>query len=128
MGYTLRPAGFRTALFAPGLFKGGPPATLVVSPGPWSEIDALLLRPLDGSMSVNSHPHQVLVIGSGAREHALVWRLSQSTQVARICVAPGNGGTHALASTSKVPIHHTAVSSNSDICAYAREQKIGTAL
>lgn len=104
------------------------PGIWVVSPGLWSEIDSLLIRSSDSSMSVNSHPQQVLVIGSGAREHALVWRLSLSPQVARICVAPGNGGTHALASSSKVPIHHASVSSNRDICAYALEQKIGTPL
>ena len=36
---------------------------------------------------------KVLVIGSGGREHALAWRLSQSDRVSRLYVAPGNGGT-----------------------------------
>lgn len=35
----------------------------------------------------------VLVVGSGGREHALAWKLSQSTKVAKVYVAPGNGGT-----------------------------------
>ncbi len=35
----------------------------------------------------------VLVIGSGGREHALAWKLSQSPKVQRVFVAPGNGGT-----------------------------------
>ena len=35
----------------------------------------------------------VLVIGSGGREHALGWKLSQSPQVSRVLYAPGNGGT-----------------------------------
>ena len=35
----------------------------------------------------------VLIIGSGGREHALGWKLSQSTHVKRIFFAPGNGGT-----------------------------------
>jgi len=34
----------------------------------------------------------VLVIGSGGREHALVWKLSMSPKVARVIAAPGNDG------------------------------------
>ncbi|KAF8531918.1 phosphoribosylglycinamide synthetase, partial [Gautieria morchelliformis] len=35
----------------------------------------------------------ILLIGSGGREHALAWRLAQSSLVKHIYVAPGNGGT-----------------------------------
>ena len=35
----------------------------------------------------------VLVIGSGGREHALAWKISQSSRVNRVFVAPGNAGT-----------------------------------
>ncbi len=35
---------------------------------------------------------KVLVIGGGGREHALVWKLSQSQRVEKIWCAPGNGG------------------------------------
>ncbi|MEO9295519.1 MAG: phosphoribosylamine--glycine ligase [Nitrososphaera sp.] len=35
----------------------------------------------------------VLIIGSGGREHALGWKLSQSPQVKKVYFAPGNGGT-----------------------------------
>jgi phosphoribosylamine--glycine ligase len=35
----------------------------------------------------------VLVVGSGGREHALSWKLSQSEKVDKVFTAPGNGGT-----------------------------------
>lgn len=35
----------------------------------------------------------ILVIGSGGREHALAWKLAQSIRVGKVYVAPGNGGT-----------------------------------
>ena len=35
----------------------------------------------------------ILVIGSGGREHALSWKLSQSSKVETVYTAPGNGGT-----------------------------------
>ena len=35
----------------------------------------------------------VLVVGSGGREHALGWKLSQSKKVSKVYFAPGNGGT-----------------------------------
>jgi phosphoribosylamine---glycine ligase len=41
----------------------------------------------------------VLVLGSGAREHALAWRLSRDEAVRRVRIAPGNGGTPAVAET-----------------------------
>jgi phosphoribosylamine---glycine ligase len=35
---------------------------------------------------------KVLVIGSGGREHALIWKLRQSSRVSKVFCAPGNGG------------------------------------
>jgi phosphoribosylamine--glycine ligase len=35
----------------------------------------------------------ILIIGSGAREHALGWKLNQSNQIKQIFFCPGNGGT-----------------------------------
>jgi phosphoribosylamine--glycine ligase len=40
---------------------------------------------------------EILVLGSGAREHALAWRLSRDDGVRRVRLAPGNGGTSAVA-------------------------------
>jgi phosphoribosylamine--glycine ligase len=48
---------------------------------------------------------RVLVVGSGGREHALAWALSRSPHVEHLFVAPGNGGTTALA--ENVPIAAT---------------------
>ena len=41
----------------------------------------------------------VLVLGGGGREHALAWRLARDDGVARLRLAPGNGGTTAVAET-----------------------------
>ncbi|MGB8338549.1 MAG: phosphoribosylamine--glycine ligase [Burkholderiales bacterium] len=35
----------------------------------------------------------ILVVGSGGREHAMAWKIAQSKRVAKVFVAPGNGGT-----------------------------------
>ncbi|HJW20088.1 MAG TPA: phosphoribosylamine--glycine ligase N-terminal domain-containing protein, partial [Candidatus Nitrosotalea sp.] len=35
----------------------------------------------------------VLVVGSGGREHAMGWKIAQSPKVDKIYFAPGNGGT-----------------------------------
>ena len=40
---------------------------------------------------------KILVIGSGAREHTLVWKLLQSPKVKEVLVAPGNAGTARVA-------------------------------
>ncbi|KAJ1988208.1 Bifunctional purine biosynthetic protein ade1, partial [Dimargaris cristalligena] len=44
-------------------------------------------------VALNDSPQNVLVLGSGGREHAIVWKLAQSPKVGHIFVAPGNGGT-----------------------------------
>ncbi|HLJ24936.1 MAG TPA: phosphoribosylamine--glycine ligase [Candidatus Acidoferrales bacterium] len=40
---------------------------------------------------------KILVVGSGGREHAMVWRLRQSLEVEKIWCAPGNGGIEEIA-------------------------------
>jgi phosphoribosylamine--glycine ligase len=38
----------------------------------------------------------ILIIGSGGREHAMAWKISQSSHCSKLFIAPGNGGTSAL--------------------------------
>ena len=47
---------------------------------------------------------KVLVIGSGGREHALVWKIAQSPLVAQVYCAPGNPGTAQLATNVAIAV------------------------
>ena len=47
---------------------------------------------------------KIMVIGSGGREHALVWKLSQSEKVEKIYAAPGNGGTVGIENCENVDL------------------------
>lgn len=62
---------------------------------------------------------KILVVGSGGREHALVWKLRQSPKVTKIYCAPGNAGTALEAENLNIPaddIHR--------LVKFAREEKI----
>jgi len=60
---------------------------------------------------------KVLVIGSGGREHALLWKLSQSPSVTDVYVVPGNDGMSDVASL--IPIK-----GNEDIIDFARLMQV----
>lgn len=47
---------------------------------------------------------KVLIVGSGGREHAMAWKLAQSSRVLQVYVAPGNGGTAKDKNLVNVPI------------------------
>ncbi len=46
----------------------------------------------------------ILIIGSGGREHALAWKAAQSSQVEKVFVAPGNAGTALEANVENIAI------------------------
>ncbi len=62
---------------------------------------------------------KVLIVGSGGREHALAWKISQSPRVDQVFVAPGNAGT--ANDATNVPI---AVSDHAGLIRFATDQSI----
>ncbi|HVP67436.1 MAG TPA: phosphoribosylamine--glycine ligase [Anaeromyxobacteraceae bacterium] len=63
---------------------------------------------------------RVLVVGSGGREHALAWKISQSPLVDRVYCAPGNPGTARVA--ENVPL---AADDVDGLCRFAAEGRFG---
>lgn len=62
---------------------------------------------------------KLLVIGSGGREHALAWKLTQSPRVQTVFVAPGNGGTARAEHMQNVPITDI-----NELIQFAKREKI----
>ncbi|MDR1520927.1 MAG: phosphoribosylamine--glycine ligase [Planctomycetota bacterium] len=62
----------------------------------------------------------LLIVGSGGREHALAWKLSQSPKVAKIFVAPGNSGCVGLAECVDIDIGNLRL-----LVRWTREHDIG---
>lgn len=58
----------------------------------------------------------VLVIGSGGREHALAWTIARDDQVDRVFVAPGNAGTAFESKCINVPIPVSDFDAHIDLC------------
>ena len=46
----------------------------------------------------------ILVLGSGGREHTLAWKISQSSLCKRLFVAPGNSGTSSIATNIDIVV------------------------
>lgn len=62
---------------------------------------------------------KALVLGSGGREHALVWKLHQSKTVDKIYCIPGNGGISQLAECKDIPLYDLKLLSD-----FVKENKI----
>ncbi len=62
---------------------------------------------------------KLLVIGSGGREHALAWKLTQSARVQKVFVAPGNGGT-----ATEPGLENAPVSAIPQLIEFARRENI----
>ncbi len=77
---------------------------------------------------------KILVIGSGAREHTLVWKIAQSTQVQKIYVAPGNAGTALIAEnlnirpTDKEALAEAAKDKNIDLVVVGPEAPLASGI
>jgi len=63
---------------------------------------------------------RVLVIGGGGREHALVWKISQSPKVTEVFCAPGNAGTATIANNVPIPADQI-----DQLLQFAEENEIG---
>src|SRR5512147_1173946 len=63
---------------------------------------------------------KILVVGSGGREHALVWKIAQSPLVEKVYCAPGNPGTAQLAKNVDI-----AVDDLQGLLAFALEEGVG---
>jgi phosphoribosylamine--glycine ligase len=62
----------------------------------------------------------VLLVGSGGREHAIAWKLAQSKKLGKLYVAPGNAGTKRCG--TNVPIR---AEKKDELVGFARQNKIG---
>ncbi len=63
---------------------------------------------------------KILVVGSGGREHALAWKLKQSSGVDQIFCAPGNAGTAELGENVAIPVNDFSA-----LTRFAKENQIG---
>lgn len=55
--------------------------------------------------TIGTSRSRILLIGNGAQEHALAWKLAQSPHIERVFVVPGNGGTAAEKKVINLPIN-----------------------
>lgn len=62
---------------------------------------------------------KILIVGSGGREHALAWKISQSKRVKQIFIAPGNAGTDQIGQNVNI-----AADNLTSLSQFAQKEKI----
>ncbi|MBQ1889472.1 MAG: phosphoribosylamine--glycine ligase, partial [Selenomonas sp.] len=66
----------------------------------------------------------ILVIGSGGREHTLAWKLSQSPKAAKLYAIPGNPGMAEVAEC----VEGISITDNDAVADFAKEKQIDLAV
>lgn len=72
----------------------------------------------------------ILILGSGGREHTLAWKLCQSPKLTKLFVAPGNAGTNAIAENVAISVNdfesikQTALSKSIDLVVVGPEDPL----
>ena len=64
---------------------------IIMYPGETKK-DAVDFKDIQGQ-HITAVNYNVLILGSGGREHALAWKIAQSEKVSKVYIAPGNAGT-----------------------------------
>ena len=67
--------------------------------------------------------YNVLVIGSGGREHVFAWKLNKDPKVSKVFCAPGNGGTESVATNVAIDI-----SNHESVLQFVKENNIDLTL
>lgn len=70
---------------------------------------------------MNSQKIDILLLGSGGREHALLAKLAESPRAGKLYVAPGNGGMNVMAT----PVEDLDIDSPVDVAQWASQRGIG---
>eukprot|EP00930_Biecheleria_cincta_P096616 TRINITY_DN88434_c0_g1_i1.p1 TRINITY_DN88434_c0_g1~~TRINITY_DN88434_c0_g1_i1.p1 ORF type:complete len:2188 (+),score=377.34 TRINITY_DN88434_c0_g1_i1:35-6565(+) len=98
----------------------------------WMEGSSQRCYGINSALSFLRARRPALVLGSGGREHALAWKLSKSSEVSCIFVAPGNGGigkNHAAESFDASPIIGVDIPINapdfSEVISFCKEHDVG---
>ena len=65
----------------------------------------------------------VLIIGSGGREHAMAWKVAQSPRLTKLYIAPGNAGTRDCGENDLLD-----VTNHADVVRFCKEKQIDLVL